>query len=257
MTPHLAWEELNDLVDGVLSPADESRARTHLDRCSECRARLDDLQATLREVATVAREIAPPEESWPLLRAEIDRRKLVTLETAGPEAAPTGARSELAPGSAAAPPSQRMPASPARTRTTMRWKLAAAAIVLVAASSAVTAVVMRHGAGTTPAVATSITPTPRDLPPATTLPAAMTEAERGYLASVEELSAALEMARSQLAPATIAIVERNLALIDSAIAESREALAHDPGNRVLMAVLDGTYRQKLELLRRAAQLGSS
>lgn len=237
MNAHCSWEELNDLVDGVLSPADESRARSHLDRCSECRARLDDLQVTLREVASVAREITPPEASWPSLRDEIERRKLVALETNAPETAIGGGRG----------------------RGVIRWRLAAAAIVLVVASSAVTAIIMRNGDLSGPVVSTTPAPTPAGARagPATTLPAAMTEAERGYLASVEELTAALEMARSQLSAETIAIVERNLALIDAAIAESREALVEDPGNRVLMAVLDGTYRQKLELLRRAAQLGSS
>ncbi|HEX7123490.1 MAG TPA: anti-sigma factor [Gemmatimonadaceae bacterium] len=237
MNAHCSWEELNDLVDGVLSPADESRVQAHLDRCSECHARLDDLQVTLREVASVAREIAPPEEAWPSLREEIERRKLVTLETSAPETAIAGGRG----------------------RSPSRWRLAAAAVVLVAVSSAVTAIIIRNGASSVPVVATTPAPAPGGAPAgaATTLPAAMTEAERGYLASVEELTAALEMARRQLSAETIAIVERNLALIDAAIAESRAALLQDPGNRVLMAVLDGTYRQKLELLRRAAQVGSS
>lgn len=262
MNNHLTWEELNDHVDGVHSPADESRCQGHLERCSDCRARLDELQATLREVANVAREIDPPQESWPALRAELERRKLVTLSgevgishvPPGAESSPSGglpgaparALPGVGPGTLSGAPSP----APARPAMWSRWRVAAAAVLLVAASSAITTLVLRSGEGTGPTVVAGTAS-------AAILPAAVAEAEEGYLASVRELSVALDVARQELSPRTIAIVERNLALIDAAIAESREALVRDPGNRVLLDVLAGTYRQKLELLRRAAQLASS
>ena len=69
-----------------------------------------------------------------------------------------------------------------------------------------------------------------------------------------ELMRALDAERAHLAPATVATLERNLAVIDAAIAESRAALAGDPGNRDLAALLWASYRQKVALLQQATRL---
>ncbi|HSA54768.1 MAG TPA: zf-HC2 domain-containing protein [Gemmatimonadaceae bacterium] len=228
MNEHLTWEDLNDVVDDVLAPDDAMRARAHLASCAHCSHRRAELEVTLAEVARAAREIPPPAEAWPAVRAEIESRKVVPL---------------------AGMPARR--ASMARFASGRRWTLVAAGIVLVAASSFVTAVVMDR---TQPAAPATVAVDPGAT---ITVPVAVVDAERSYLASVQELSAALEAARPHLSAQTIEIVERNLALIDAAITESRAALLRDPGNRVLLEVLAGTYRQKLELLRRAAQLATS
>jgi anti-sigma-K factor RskA len=225
MNEHLTWENLNDYVDGMLTPGAKTGAQLHLRDCEPCRERLAELEATLAEVARVARDVTPPDEVWPSLRTEIERRKVVALS-----GAPRSA--ETAPGV-----------------LRRRWTLAAAAVALVAASSLVTALVL--GRGRAPEIAAI------DTTSTIALPVAVVDAERSYLASVQELSAALEAARPHLSTETIAIVERNLGVIDEAIAESRSALLRDPGNRVLLDVLAGTYRQKLDLLRRAAQLAAS
>jgi hypothetical protein len=182
------------------------------------------MEVLVREVSMLAREVAPPDAAWASIREELERRKVVSM-----------------PGSVAAPPAP-------REWSRRPWMLAAAALLLMAASSAVTTLYLRRGE-TTPAVASTAS--------ATATPVALLDIERGYVTSVRELTEALDAARPDLAPATIAIVERNLAVIDAAIAESREALLRDPGNRVLQDVLAGTYRQKLDLLRRAAQLAAS
>jgi anti-sigma factor RsiW len=224
MNDHLSWETLNDVVDGILAPDAKAKAEQHLQSCLACRDRLGELQATLAEVAQVARDVPPPDEVWPSLRAEIERRKVVALSGA--------LRSETAGGA-----------------SRRRWTLAAAAVVLVAASSLVTALVM--GRGRAPDIAIV------DTTATIALPVAVVNAERSYLATVKELTGALEAARPHLSPETVAIIERNLDVIDEAIAESRSALLRDPGNRVLLDVLAGTYRQKLDLLRRAALLAAS
>ena len=65
---------------------------------------------------------------------------------------------------------------------------------------------------------------------------------------------ALEAQRPALAPETIATVEAALRVVDSAIAEGRAALARDPGNAMLAELLAVTYRQKVDVLRRAVAL---
>ena len=116
----------------------------------------------------------------------------------------------------------------------------AAALALVIGSSAVTMLLMRSGERV-PAPQVADIPAPRFL-----------EAE--YVSQTESLSELLERQRDQLAPETIATLERNLAIIDAAIADSRAALAADPSNPELETLLRAGYEQKVALLERAARL---
>jgi len=71
---------------------------------------------------------------------------------------------------------------------------------------------------------------------------------------VAELEGVLQSGRGRLDTATVRVIERNLATIDSAIAQARRAVAADSANLYLNAHLAETMRQKLELLRQAASL---
>ena len=75
--------------------------------------------------------------------------------------------------------------------------------------------------------------------------------------AAEDLERVLAEGRGRLAPATVAVLERNLALIDAAIVEARAALEADPANADLRALLWGAHRQKLDLLDRATRLTRS
>jgi hypothetical protein len=94
------------------------------------------------------------------------------------------------------------------------------------------------------------------MPPAP-LPAAMRAIEADYAGTATELADALALQRPKLSPATVAKVEASLRVIDDAIAEARRALAQDPANRTLLDIFSANYQQKLELLRRAAELPAS
>jgi hypothetical protein len=76
-------------------------------------------------------------------------------------------------------------------------------------------------------------------------------------AVLEELEAILESGRGRLAPSTIATLEANLAIIDTAIGEARQAVAADPGNAYLQTHLADIMRRKVSLLQRAASLASA
>jgi CheY-like chemotaxis protein len=52
------------------------------------------------------------------------------------------------------------------------------------------------------------------------------------------------------------VVEENLKIIDRAVGEVQAALARDPGNRELPALLMTAYRQEIDLLQRVVQLPS-
>jgi hypothetical protein len=67
----------------------------------------------------------------------------------------------------------------------------------------------------------------------------------------------LEQGRGRLDTTTVKVIERNLASIDSAIAQAQRALAADSASVYLNSHLAETRQRKLELLRRAAALVSS
>src|SRR2546428_203798 len=81
-------------------------------------------------------------------------------------------------------------------------------------------------------------------------------ADRRYETTVAELQGALVEGRrtGRLDSTTVRILERNLATIDTAIAQARRALAADPGSAYLNHHLADTMRRKLELLRQATAL---
>jgi hypothetical protein len=60
--------------------------------------------------------------------------------------------------------------------------------------------------------------------------------------------------RAQLDSGTVAIIERNLGIIDAAIAQSKAALARDPASQLLGEQLTHALDKKVELLRTAAML---
>jgi hypothetical protein len=78
--------------------------------------------------------------------------------------------------------------------------------------------------------------------------------EAQYDAAVGDLERALQSGRGRLDETTVSVVEENLAIIDRAIAEARNALNADPSNSYLSDHLRQARRRKLDLLRRATDL---
>ena len=79
-------------------------------------------------------------------------------------------------------------------------------------------------------------------------------AEQLYTSEIARLRVVLERRRAQLDPVTISVVERNLQVIDDAIAQCKIALAKDPASRFLMESLNNALENKVELLRTATML---
>jgi hypothetical protein len=116
----------------------------------------------------------------------------------------------------------------------------AAAIALIALSSAVTWFLVRQQAAAPVIVATALV-------------------DRAGLARLARAGDVMEQGldASGLAPATRAVLARNLIVIDSAIAECQRALDADPGSAVLAGLLRAAHRQRVEFLQQAARLPRS
>jgi len=85
---------------------------------------------------------------------------------------------------------------------------------------------------------------------------AMKETQPVYDEEIGKLRAIVKERRAQLDPSTVAVLEQSIAVIDSAIAQSRAALAKDPSSGFLATQLNHSLEKKVELLRTAALLPS-
>lgn len=75
-----------------------------------------------------------------------------------------------------------------------------------------------------------------------------------YDSEITRLHAVIRQRRGELDPNTVAAIERSLAVIDTAIAQARSALARDPASRFLNGRLTDALDKKVELLRTTAML---
>jgi hypothetical protein len=141
----------------------------------------------------------------------------------------------------------------------LSWRrLAVAASLLVAATAGVTWSIVKHESVpqvTTTGGSPSVEPQ---------LPASRTPVQAVALQSTEEtfdreigaMRTIIEERHKDLDPVTISVLEKNLKLIDAAIAESKAALGRDPASAFLMDRLTHAYDNKLQLLRGVASIPS-
>ena len=140
------------------------------------------------------------------------------------------------------------PAVAAARRWRLGWLATAAAIIIVAGAALLVPGQpgIRKGKAKGSAPAVSISDATMHL-----------AIEQNYVGTVDELRRTLDAQRATLSPATVRVLERSLATIDTAIAEARQALAADPANQILIKILSANYERKVELLKRATELPSS
>jgi anti-sigma factor RsiW len=219
-------ERLNDYAEGALEGEERERVAAHLATCAECRAEAEGLALLLAEAAALPREIRPPRDLWSGIDARLDDATVRRLDDVRVRRPGAG-----------------LP----------RWALAAAALALVVVSAAVSSLLTRRwdeamahkiNRGGDGAVVTA---------PGAEAGPTVDDEEARFLSASRELLEGLES--QDLSPETMAIVRRNLAVIDAAIAELHVALRKDPGNGELTRMLLATYQRKIDLLEQAARAG--
>ena len=257
---------LPQLLDDAAEPAMTPVVREHLDRCGECRTLFDDLQA-LRVEACALPPLVPSRDLWAGIAARIEAPVVPMVE---------GQRS----------------ITPRRHMTWRTAGIAAAALIALnlgvtwelvhsradaRVETIATAVEAPRSIGTPPD--TSMTPAPFVVPPAYVAP--RVEAAPGpgrstivlasnvesqpqqresaravYNREITRLRAIVDSGRNRLDPATVAILERNLRVIDNAIDQCNEALARDAASTFLVESLNNAYQTHVKLLRLAAAAAS-
>lgn len=199
-----------------------------------------ELQALRDRTKALPRDIPPAPEAWTNIRDRIERSRAREFTP----------REEL---TAHVPPADGIiTVTPRRTslqRT--QFALGAAAALFIAVT---TFVVMREGAQET--AASTVAAAPESLSQGNS-PVASPSIElvfAQYDEATSDLAKDLEQRRSRLQPEAVAVIDSCLATIDRAIKESRSALTEAPDNTTIAELLQLTYQQKVDLLRRAAEL---
>jgi hypothetical protein len=244
-------ERLSEWLENDVDLATRTMLERHVSTCARCTALVADLAMIRREAASLP-ELVPSRDLWPEIEARI-QAPVISLE-----------QSRMAPA--------------ASRRGSMRraWWLGAAAAALVAVTAGVTyymtiqvqpeAIV----AGTSTSVPTPnsaapavIPETPAPLAAAPEQPAPQREERRlasaptpnaEYARDVAQLRAIVSQRRADFDSTTIAVLEKNLELIDRAIAESRAALQADPASEFLADQLARAMTKKVAILRTVALL---
>lgn len=223
MTHENVLERLDDWAGGELPPPERAEVDLHLAGCAECRSEAEALRALLSEVAALPAEITPPRELWSGIAARLEPRGSAEAE------ASTGIR--------------RLP----------HWAMqAAAAVALMIGSSLVTYAVV--GPKQLQQTVEDIAGSGPSRKPAQSAFVAFQPAEQDYQSAIGDLEMVLRTRRNRLAPETVQTLETNLAIIDEAIRQSREALARDPNSAELARMLGDAYDRKLNVLQQAVQL---
>jgi hypothetical protein len=216
---HPEADRLAEFAEARLEGEDRDAVEAHLVGCEACRDEVAWTRILRAEAAALPRELEPPSHLWSGIRGRIDARE--------------------------------------RTRTVrfpVAW-LAAAAVLLVALSSAVTLQLARTGPGL-PGTAASVPADPAEAPTrfASLGEEAVGTLEEAWAPTLRELEAALVRNRDRLSPETLQVLEENLRIIDGAIRDAREALAADPASVGAARALNGMYETRVQVLRQAAML---
>lgn len=217
ISDHMNTETLSAYADGELSAVAVGRVERHLADCSACRETLRKVRELVVAAHALPRDIAPPAEVWSDLRERVARESVARQVK--------------------------------RRWWYNGWLATAAAIVLVVGTAILMPAGNRGKAAKIKAMQEAAAPVASHM--------VLLTVDKSYSATLAELRESLDTQQSTLSPATVRTVERALAVIDSAIAEARDALASDPANQALVDILSAHYERKVDLLQRATELSSS
>ena len=211
---HLTEDERQTLADEALDTSRRADVDAHLSRCAECRDDVTRLRNITMRYKAAPTTPAPVDELWPAIRARIEQEKVVALGT---------------------------PTAPARSRLRTKHLVAIGGL---AAAAMLTVVLLRpsHRIAVDSTVAVGDTSSLR----------LVSDSVKSYEDEARILLNRLEIQRAMMRPEAAASIDRDLKVIDQAIGELQIAIQNDPRNPALRHLLASSYRQKVELLKRAS-----
>ena len=206
---------IHELVDGTLGPIRRAELELHLETCEGCRTLADDLQA----IAAGARSLdvmVPPDRVWQSISAQL-----------------------RADGRIAGGPASR------GHRNMALFAIAAALVLAIGAS-----LLLLNRADSHSAAPTAQT-TAADGNAAPDVPVQMGNVATELARTEQHFQNAIEQATKTadgVDPATAAVLQRSLLVVNEAIAESRKALEANPQNASAQQSLYDVLKKKIQFL---------
>jgi len=209
-------ERIQEMVDGTLGAIRRSELEQHLAQCEDCRALKADLER-IRDAAASLPQMRPPDGAWLQIAARL-RQEGRIQETAEP---------------------------PSRDRWSYGWLAIAAALLLAASASLL---VLFRSAGPAPAPASAAASAPAGDQSVEAAQNAVDAAQQQFEKAIADLEKVARANTNALDPTTSAVIDKNLGIIDRAIAENRAAVKAEPGSVAARETLFEALRQKVSLL---------
>ncbi len=218
-------EAIQELADGTLGPVRRAELLTHLDHCDACRALAADLRR-IRDAAASLDQPAPPERVWLQVAGRL-RQEGRVVDSAAP-----------------------------RKRRMALLALAAALVLTVGGSLWLLYPMRNTDAGTSSTSGPAGTAAPSasaggnaaGSDPVQSVADEFAKAEQHMQAGIAKLEAVAKADQTAIDPGTAATLQKNLVIIDRAIAESRAALKTEPQSAPARDSLFEALRRKVLLL---------
>ena len=260
---------LPDYLEGTLDESMRASVEMHLRECVRCAGLVRDLE-NIREEAAAMPDLVPSKDLWkgidariaaPVIplsaRPERQRRfapAWVGIAAAALVVSTAGITYTLTSRSLTKPERRPVAVAPSTTgETQLPLDTGSAtqqpnAIAATSTAGSGSLPETRGPSGQRGGIPASLASQPQNEP---------SHSDAVYGKEIEMLQRVVSERKAQLDPSTVAIIEKNLQIIDAAIAQSRAALAKDPASMLLSDQLTHALDKKVELLRTAALLPSS
>jgi len=222
---HLSEEDRHRIADGTMDEERRAAIDAHLASCWNCKSDVAHLTKTMPSLRHASEPTAPLDELWAEIHERIEQGKIVSLGKEPPEATPTPA--------------------PQKKRFSWLWL----APIGVAAGVVIALFALPGKRGAEDRQATAMV-----ADTGTTL-VSVVDSSYAYEREAQVLLDKLELQRALLRPEAAQALDRDLHVVDVAIAELKDAVARDPANPALRQLLAASYRQKVDLLKRASNAG--
>ena len=209
---------IQESVDGTIGSIRRAELDLHLDQCAACRELRDDLQR-IHDAAAALPALDAPDRAWLQIAGRL--RQEGRIHDEAPQAHPSHRAA---------------------------WLAAAAAVILAVASAVLLlrpAAVPRSPA---PATAVNGGGNATETKSVETVQNEVDTAQQQFEKAIAELEKVAKANQQALDPSTSQTIEKNLGIIDQAIAENRAAVKSEPASVAARETLFDALRQKVSLL---------
>jgi len=274
MTCEVFDAALPDYLEGTLDDAVRTKVEMHLRECVRCASLVRDIE-NIRKEASALPDLVPERDLWEGIEARIaapviplatrpERQRRFAPAWMGVAAAAlivsTAGITYMLTARSFAPDQRASAASTTQTPSQTQAQPQPSASIPEPTNTSVAAASQQLG-GNSRGGSGQIGVTQRAGVPARlasqTAQADRSQSEVIYGREIALLQKIVSQRKTQLDSSTVAIIERNLEIIDAAIEQSKAALAKDPASMLLSEQLTHALDKKVELLRTAALLPAS